>query len=150
MREAELSGLFVSRVPSAIRVRRNTKREVIQTDENQQQILSELAQFTGTTRYYRSTFGTLNLTEGVHYFREKLGAYWLIDVIETHQPFLTKAPFQLWGIYKRPDSSAAVVEAREDTGLEAIARQEIRYTDFPLDEYELFCIDRTVLLKSEY
>jgi hypothetical protein len=28
--------------------------------------------------------------------------------------------------------------------------QRIPYTDFPLTEYELFCIDRVVLLKSEY
>ena len=121
---------------------------MIKTDE-QAKILSELAQFTGTTQYYRSSFGGLLLTEGAHYFRERLDCYWLIDIVESYQPHLTKAPFQLWNIDKKPNDTA-VVEAREDTGLEAIISQKIPYTDFKLQQYEWFCIDGVMLLKSEY
>ena len=56
----------------------------------QSQILSELGQFTGTTCYYRSTFGRLLLTEGAHYLRERLSCYWLVDVVESYQPQLVR------------------------------------------------------------
>ncbi len=122
--------------------------EVIKTDE-QQKILEELAQFTGSEQYHRSTFGRLRLTDGVHYLRERLGAYWLIDIVESYQPEYGKVPFQLWSISVADDSSA-VVEMREDSGLEPLVRQEIPYTDFKLKHYEWYCIDGVVLLQSEY
>lgn len=121
---------------------------MVKTDEAQK-ILSELAQFTGTTRYYRSSFGRLLLTEGAHYLRERLNCYWLIDIVESYQPKLKEKPFQLWGITVNEDNSA-LVEMREDSGLEPLVRQAIPYTDFKLKQYEFFCIDGVVLLKSEY
>lgn len=127
---------------------RSLTSEVVKTDE-EQKILSELAQFTGTTRYYRSTFGTLNLTEGAHYLRERLDCYWLIDIVESYQPKVRNVPFQLWSINVNPDKSA-VVEMREDSGLEPLVRQAIKYTDFKLRQYEFYCINKVVLLKSEY
>lgn len=120
---------------------------MVKTDESK--ILSELEQFTGTTSYYKSSFGKLLLTDGAHYLRERLDCYWLIDVVESYQPMLKHIPFQLWSIDVKQDKSA-VVEMREDTGLDAIIRQEISYTDFKLKQYEFFCIDGVVLLKSEY
>ena len=120
----------------------------MKTDE-QQKILEELAQFTGTTQYYRSSFGSLLLTDGAHYLRERLDCYWLIDVVESYQPMLKKYPFQIWGIDVKPNKSA-VVAMREDSGLEPVITQDIGYTDFKLDQYEFFCIDNVVLLKSEY
>ena len=68
---------------------------------------------------------------------------------ESYQTFLAKAPFQVWSIDKKPNDSA-IVEAREDTDLEALVSQNISYTDFPLQQYEWYCIDGIVLLKSEY
>lgn len=126
--------------------KRNRSR-VIKTDEAG--ILSELAQFTGTTRYYRSSFGMLRLTDGAHYLRERLDCYWFIDVIESYQPQFGKVPFQLWSIEVGKDRSAQI-EMREDTGLEPLVKQAVEYTDFPLRQYELYCIDGVVLLKGEY
>jgi len=121
---------------------------VVRTDESQK-ILSELAQFTGTTSYYKSSFGRLLLTDGAHYLRERLDCYWLIDIVESYQPQLKDKRFQVWSIDVKPDNSA-IVEMKEDTGLEPIVRQEIGWTDFKLKQYEFFCIDGVVLLKSEY
>jgi len=43
----------------------------------------DLAQFTGTTCYYR--MGTQHLlTEGTHYLAEKAGCYWIIDAATSH------------------------------------------------------------------
>ena len=121
---------------------------MIETDE-QKAILEELAQFTGTESYYRSSFGGLLLTDGVHYLRERLQCYWLIDIVESYQSELKNVPFQLWNIDKYRNDSA-IVEAREDIGLDALVSQKIPYTDFKLDSYDFFCIDKVVLLNSEY
>ena len=121
---------------------------MVKTDKSQK-ILSELEQFIGTTRYYTSTFGGLLLTEGIQYLRERLNCYWLVDVVESYQPMPRNETFQVWSIDVRQDRSA-VVEMKQDTGLEPLVSQEIGYTDFKLSRYELFCIDGIVLLKSEY
>lgn len=112
-------------------------------------ILEELAQFTGTERYHRSGLGGLLLTDGAHHLRERLDCYWLIDVVESYQPVLSQHQFQLWSIDVRQDSSA-VVEMREDTGLEPLVSQDISYTDFALPRYEFYCVVGVVMLKSEY
>lgn len=109
----------------------------------------ELDQFTGTTKYYGSTFGRLNLTEGVHYLREKANCYWLIDIIESYQPELKDVPFQIWGIKVNEDKTATVY-CKEDSDRKPIVTQKLEYTDFPLKEFELYCIEGVVLLKSEY
>ncbi len=121
---------------------------MVKTDETQK-ILSELEQFTGTTKYYRSTFGQLRLTEGIQYLRERANCYWLIDVVESYQPEFHKIPFQLWSINVRPDRSA-LVEMREDTGLAALVSQKIPFTDFKLKMLEWYCANGVVMLKSEY
>ena len=121
---------------------------MVKTDEPEK-IHSELEQFTGTTQYYKSAFGRLLLTDGAHYLRERLECYWLIDIVESYQPKFRDKPFQLWSIQVNPDRSA-IVEMREDSGLEPLVRQAIPYTDFKLKKYEFFCIDSVVLLKSEY
>ena len=121
---------------------------MIKTDE-QKTILEELAQFTGSTQYYRSSFGKLLLTDGAQFLRERLQAYWLIDIVESNQKYLKDVPFQLWSI-DRKENMSATVQVREDTGLDALVSQKIPYTDFKLSRYEFYCIDNVVLLKSEY
>jgi len=109
----------------------------------------ELNEFTGTTQYHRSTFGSLNVTDGVHYLREKANCYWFIDIIESYQPKLKDVPFQIWGINVKDDKTA-LVYCKEDSDRKPIVTQKLEYTDFPLKEFELYCIDKVVLLKSEY
>ena len=135
------------RTVSYLRARAVPWNEVIKTDEAK--LLSELAQFTGTTQYHRSSFGSLLLTDGAHHLREQARCYWLIDIVESYQPQFGKVPFQLWSIDVAADRSASVT-MQEDTGLEPLVRQAVPYTDFPLKQYEFFCIDGVVLLKSEY
>jgi len=110
---------------------------------------SELSNFTGTTCYYSSSFGTLKLTEGIHYLREKANCFWLVDIVESYQPTLKEVCFQIWKITVNEDQTA-VVTCREDDGLPELVKQDIPYTDFPLSDFEFFCINNVVLLKSEY
>jgi len=119
---------------------------------NEYGLKKELDQFCGTTQYHRSTFGTLNVTDGVHYLREKANCYWLIDIVESYNMTdrrVKEAEFQIWGLDVREDRSA-LIECREYDGKDPLASQEIEYTDFPLDGIKLYCIDRVVLLPGEY
>jgi len=39
---------------------------------------------------------------------------------------------------------------KEDTDSPILAKQEIEYTDFPLDEIKMYCENRVIFLPSEY
>lgn len=116
---------------------------------NKDKLLKELSKFTGTQKYYKSTFGRLKLTDGIDFLRNEANCYWLIDIIESYQDKLRNTPFQIWTLKVNPDKSA-VVACKEDTGQPNLIEQKLEYTDFPLDEIEVYCIDGVVLLPSEY
>ncbi len=111
-------------------------------------ILTELNQFTGTENYYRNFTGLL-YTDGIKFLADKLGCYWLIDLVGSYQQRLRNIGFQLWKIEVNEDNSA-VVTCKEDTGRPDLVRQELPYTDFKIKELELYCINGVLLLKSEY
>lgn len=121
---------------------------------------AELAQFYGTSKYYRYTFG-LVLTDGAA-FLVKNGAGWLVDVIASARldPKVRREPFEAWSLQVDLKTNAAVVtctdggkEGREPVTLFA---QDIPRTDFPLESIELYAISdeglgaKVVMLTSEY
>lgn len=115
-----------------------------------------LDQFTGTEHYYKHFTG-IKYTDGIKYLADKTKCYWFIDAIASHQQSnLTDAfgkvkdcHFQIWTLRVFKDRTAVVI-MKEDTDEEPRVSQEIEYTDFPLDEIEVYCIDGVILLKSEY
>lgn len=113
---------------------------------------AELRQFTGTQRYHRNFTGIL-YTDGIGYLAEKAGAYWLIDLVGSHQPKLQGVPFQVWSIKVHEDDSALVTMV-EDTGEPIKVSQGIPFTDFPLRDFSFYYIhdghEGVMLLKSEY
>ena len=117
--------------------------------KEQKDILRELKQFTGTENYYKSALGNLKYTDGVRYLLEKCSCYWIIDAINSYQHQLKEIPFQLWKIAVRVGKTG-LVTCQEDTDSPVLISQELEYTDFPLDEINLYCIDGVVLLPSEY
>ncbi|MEM8528620.1 MAG: DUF6876 family protein [Bacteroidota bacterium] len=112
----------------------------------------ELALFTGSESFYRHPlFRKYIYTEGVQYLAEKGSAYWLLDYIFAKQEedrAIQKEPFQAWIIKVKEDKSAVI--RVEDGNLEQVARFELNFTDFPIQEFRLWFIDKTLLLPSEY
>lgn len=108
----------------------------------------KLAHFTGTFNYYPHWTKSIRWTDGIQFLVTEAGAFWLMDIVASYQPKL-KAPFQLWKIKVNPDDSA-LVTMQEDTGQPYLVRQEIPYTDFPLKDFEFYCIDGVCMVKSEY
>jgi hypothetical protein len=79
------------------------------------------------------------LAQGARFLAERVGAWWLMDAILSHQPEARKdemlRDFQIWRL--RVKDKAAVLTCERDTDDVAIT-QEIPYTDFPLDEVKLY------------
>ena len=109
-----------------------------------------LSQFTGTSAYHRTFMFTPQLvhTDGVQYFAETAGCFWLLDIIATEVYPLTK---------KEPLLSIKLVVvnvtaqiAVEDGDCEPLFIKEIAHTDCPEGLYEFFLTDNVLMLTSEY
>lgn len=129
----------------------------------------ELGQFTGTDKWHRYSplFRRMLLTDGMVYLCEKAGAFWLADAICSHiftnrKTFSPQVnPMTFWNL--KVAGSKAVLTCSDGGPLgkkeKELARQEIAFTDFPLEEIDVWVCWDTVLeaegnfvmmLKSEY
>ena len=122
---------------------------------NAQQIQADLAYFKGTTIYYKHIFpgkSPIIITEGCNYVREKCHAYWLFDAILSYQDDkrLKDVGFQIWELKLQEKDLTWLLTCREDKGKPAIIKQEIPYSDFPLQKITIWVIDNVALLPTEY
>lgn len=133
---------------------------MINTQE-QDEILKELSNFTGTERYYQaSILYKLNLTEGIQFLRNRLNCYWLIDIVGSvkHLKQIQENDFIVWKIKVNLDKSFIVraykdyssEETEEENKKYLLYEQKGKFTDFKLNEYEFYQQGEVLLLKSEY
>lgn len=109
----------------------------------------DLENFTGTEGYYKHYSG-IKYTDGIKYLITKGNCFWFIDIIASYQKeWKSKAQFQVWGIKVNLDKTA-VVTMKQDSNLPIDIKQELEYADFPFEDFECYCIDGIILLKSEY
>jgi len=111
----------------------------------------DLAQFTGTTCYYRICRKHL-LTDGTHYLAEKVGCYWLMDAVASHVAEIGTAD---WFIVVRIEvEKCRAITRYEDGNGRELASQAIPYTDFPLPNLTLYAVWDTehwvIMLPGEY
>lgn len=123
------------------------------------ELINELRHFTGGGDNHQHWTRRTAYTDGVRYLAEKAGAYWLIDVIVSHQPAVLQKiraagdrNFQVWEVVVYPDRKCKVTCHNGNGGddKEIYKVQRIEYTDFPLVEFKLYCADGVILLPSEY
>ena len=110
-----------------------------------------LAQFTGTSAYYRISRRHL-LTDGTKYLAEKGACFWMMDAVASH---LCEIGTQDWFVLIRVQVSEGRAEMiYEDGNGGEHARQAIPYTDFAMGEVTLYaCWDQehwVIMLPSEY
>ena len=110
-----------------------------------EQIEKSLDQFCGTEDFHQTMFRNFLHTDGVKFLADQAGAYWLIDLIGSHQPAIFKrkpraaAEFQVWKLNKT--EGGAMIRAHGEDGYGnkiQIASQRLDYTDFPLKEITLW------------
>ena len=110
-----------------------------------------LAQFTGTEKHHRISRRHL-LTDGTRYLAEKAACFWMMDAVASH---LSEIGTKDWFVLVRVSvAQGRAVMVYEDGNDHELARQEIPYTDFPLDAITLYaCWDTqhwVIMLPSEY
>jgi hypothetical protein len=116
-----------------------------------QEIAAMLPQFTGASKWYKwnSLFPRDLLTDGSVYVAEACEAFWLMDVIASHQlnPRLNGEDFQVWYLVKRILLDAHGKRRRDYWDLTCtdgndkspdLVCQEFEYSDFPLNEIKLY------------
>ncbi len=126
------------------------------------EIQNGLAHFSGSEEYHRLTNRHV-LTDGAKYLAEKAGALWLMDAIASYHLKAMRdqrtADFQVWilntVVDRNSGSKRAILVGKADTNEDPFARQNIEYTDFPLDSIKLYVCraDRDtwmIMLPGEY
>ena len=112
----------------------------------------ELAQFTGTERWYRHGINRkVCFTEGAKYVADRAEAYWLLDEIALIQPFdkrVSAEVFQIWKLTVNADRSGQLV--CEDGNNNVVYTKAISLIDFPGEGITLWFTANTILLPSEY
>lgn len=112
---------------------------------------ADLQQFTGTERHYRhGLMRNILYTDGVQYVAESAGAYWLIDKIATLQlkPKIAAEEFQSWKL--KVDERQRARLTCEDGNRKTVYSEAISWTNFPLDQIELWLEGNIILLPSEH
>jgi len=112
---------------------------------------NQLNQFTGTEKYYRISRKHL-LTDGTKYLAEQAECFWMMDAIASH---LCEIGTEDWFVLVRVQvTEGRAVMIYEDGNDREHARQEIPYTDLPIENISLYaCWDGehwVIMLPSEY
>lgn len=119
-----------------------------------EQIKAELAQFTGTERYYRYSplFPKVLLTDGTKRMAESCDAYWLLDVVASHLRSMNDS-FAV-ALLKVKGGKAKFTLTDDLPADVTFAEQSISFTDFPLPEMKLYAgydgEHYVIMLPTEY
>ena len=113
---------------------------------------AELRQFTGSEQWYRhGLVRTVLFTDGAKFVADHGGAYWLLDEIAlaaARQQARRREEFQVWKLTVKPDRTATLT--CDDGNGNVVASKKIPFTDFPVDEVELWFTNNTIYLPSEH
>ena len=106
----------------------------------------DLAQFTGTTQYFRHWSKRIVYTDGIKFLAENAGAYWLVDLIASYQPVKTER--QYWTLKREEQGYSAICKDGNDN---LLVKQTFEYTDFPeyLLPFDLYLQNNVLYLPSE-
>ena len=128
-----------------------TTQENEDTEMDREFDAAQLNHFTGTEHYYRISRRHL-LTDGTKYLVEMAGAFWMMDAIASHLSEIGTGDWFVVVKVKVQDSKATMLY--EDGNGNEHARQDIPYTDFPMNEISIYaCWDGqhwVLMLPSEY
>ncbi len=103
----------------------------------------------GTENYYTNQFLHFKYTDGVKVFCEKVGAYWLLDLVESILRIKAELHSDLIGITLRvKDENKAKLTFKKGTKL--IYKQDIPFTDCPKGKWKFFYQGNVFFWNMEY
>ena len=109
----------------------------------------DLRRFTGDDHVFRHPMLNKRYTEGVRHVAEAGGAYWLLDIVFSHQidPKAKAEEFQVWRLKR--EGGGCIVWMTDGNSETPVIRQDVEFTDFPLDEIMFFYENDTLCLPAE-
>ena len=119
---------------------------------SREKLNSQLEYFTGTQQfYYLPLFRKFRYTDGIKFLAREAECYWLLEFIFLAQDDIevSSQVFQTWKIKVNSDNSCNI---HVEDGNHNIVKsfEQIPFTDFPLESMELWFVNKTLMLKSEY
>jgi hypothetical protein len=111
---------------------------------SREEIEKQLGKFRCTTCYHRFSllFRNFVLTDGAKYIADRCGAYWLFDLIASHQsnPKVKDSrrigdSIQFWTLKVEDQQGVIICEWDKD---QVVLEQKIDYTDFPLPQVRIW------------
>lgn len=104
----------------------------------------------GSENFYKNRLSPIIYTDGVKDMAETCGAYWLIDVVISHQLSKTVRcePFQVWKLNRVKDDAFQLLAT--DGNDKQIASQQIPFSDFRYDTATLWLVNGCLMLPNEY
>jgi hypothetical protein len=104
----------------------------------------------GSENFYCHRPSLILYTDGVKDLAEACQAYWLIDLIISHQckKAVNLERFQVWEL-KREKADKFFVKATDGNN-NPVASQKIPFSDFPYDLATIWLVDGCMMLPTEY
>lgn len=104
----------------------------------------------GSENFYRHNLSDLIYTDGVKDLAEGCQAYWLIDLIVSHQcqTHVKRESFQVWDLKRTLENEFSILAT--DGNHNKVTSQEISFSDFPYDLATIWLVDGCLMLPSEY
>jgi hypothetical protein len=128
------------------------------TDPRVAEVNDYLAQCNGTDTLYTYGMFRKQITSGVKYVADKLGAFWLLDVVFSHQlnrkAVQAANGFQVWRITLNKTGSGCKVTmddgGQDGNAARVLITQRITFTDFPRGvDLVLYYEGGVLMLKEE-
>lgn len=116
---------------------------------DRRQLVTELAEFCGTSQWYQHHLvKDMTYTDGVKYFADRTGSFWLIDLVATEFfPLLTEQPLLVIKASSEVNSCELTVTDGNDNQL---ADRKLSFSTMPTGEWKFYLTDDVLLLPSEY
>jgi hypothetical protein len=104
----------------------------------------------GSENFYCHKPSLILYTDGVKELAEQCSAYWLIDLIISHQCHreINLERFQVWDLKRVQDDVFTILAT--DGNHNKVTSQEIPFSDFPYDLATIWLVDGCLMLPSEY
>ncbi len=116
---------------------------------DRRQLVTELAEFCGTSQWYQHHLvKDMTYTDGVKYFADRTGSFWLIDFVATEFfPLLTEQPLLVITASSEGNSCELTVT---DGNVNQLVDRKSSFSTMPAGEWKFYLTDDVLLLPSEY
>ncbi|MCD2452049.1 MAG: hypothetical protein Q8K07_15795 [Methylicorpusculum sp.] len=116
---------------------------------DRRQLVTELAEFCGTSQWYQHHLvKDMTYTDGIKYFADRTGSFWLIDLVATEFfPLLTEQPLLV--IIASSEGKSCELTVTDGNDAQITARN-FSFSTMPAGEWKFYLTDDVLLLPSEY